>query len=182
MSIMLVAAFVIASCSQRYKLNYLVDYETDEANRQCFYKPKFTSGERMKNYPFNVASQVVLTSYNGGLGGKEPGSPDLERVVLRKTQIDSLTDVLYNNFYKGDFLNMNGVGCFEPNNAIVFLDASGREFERADVCFQCLNFETKPTEFQLGDDCYWKIRLLDSFFISCGIKHGPQSNRPKEER
>lgn len=135
----------------------------------------------MKNYPFNVAAQVVLTSYELDFMAKKIGTPDLERIVLNKTQIDSLTDLLFNNFYKGEILVIEGTGCFMPRNAIVFVDASGKEFERADVCFECLNYYTAPTKFKFGDDCKWKISLLDPFFVSCGIKIGPQSNKPREQ-
>jgi hypothetical protein len=135
----------------------------------------------MKNYPFNVAAQVVLTSYELDFMAKKEGTPDLERVVLSKTQIDSLTDLLFNNFFKGRTYFVEGVGCFMPRNAIVFVDASGKEFERADVCFECLNYHTSPTEFKFGDDCRYKMSLLDPFFISCGIKIGPRSNKPPEQ-
>lgn len=179
-SFLLEAVFVMASCSSQHKMNH-VDNDEDDENRQCFYRPKFTAEERMKNYPFRDAAQVILTSYEGGLDGKEPRGPDLERIVLRKSQIDSLTDVLYNNFYRGKFLTSEVMMCFNPRNAIVFVDASGKEFERADVCFECLNYETAPVTLRFGDDCNWKVNHLDSFFVSCGIKHGPQSNKPKKQ-
>ncbi len=166
--------------SSQHKMNH-VDNDEDDENRQCFYRPKFTAEKRMKNYPFRDAAQVILTSYEEVLDGKGPRGPDLERIVLRKSQIDSLTDVLYNNFYKGKFLTSEVIMCFNPRNAIVFVDASGKEFERADVCFECLNYETGPVMLRFGDDCNWKVNLLDSFFVSCGIKHGPQSHKPKKQ-
>lgn len=135
----------------------------------------------MKNYPFNVAAQVVLTSYELDFMAKKEGTPDFERIVLSKNQIDSLTDLLFNNFFKGRTYFAEGVGCFMPRNAIVFVDASGKEFERADVCFECLNYKTAPTEFKFGHDCEVKMNLLDAFFVSCGIKIGPRSNKPREQ-
>jgi hypothetical protein len=135
----------------------------------------------MKNYPFNVAAQVVLTSYELEFMAKKEGTPDLERIVLSKIQIDSLTDLLFNNFFKGRVYFGEGVGCFEPRNAIVFVDAAGKEFERADVCFVCGNYRTAPTEFTFGDDCKVKMRLLDPFFVSCGIKIGTRSDKPNDQ-
>ncbi|SHG80514.1 hypothetical protein SAMN04488109_1925 [Chryseolinea serpens] len=174
------AVFLVANCFGQDKMKR-AERKDDPDNYRCYYRPKFSAKERMKNYPFNVAAQVVLTSYELDFMAKKEGTPDLERIVLSKIQIDSLTDLLFNNFYKGEIWRIEGVGCFQPRNAIVFVDAAGKEFERADVCFECLNYHTGPTEFKFGDDCKYKMSLLDPFFASCGIKIGPRSNKPREQ-
>jgi hypothetical protein len=99
-----------------------------------------------------------------------------EQKTLDNAAVDRLTDILYNVGFTpvknlGSYIPAQG-GCFNPRNAILFLDAKGNVTQYIEICFQCTGYyysssKTKPIEY-----CKQKYVMLSKFFESQGIKFG----------
>jgi hypothetical protein len=162
--------------------------QREEDNHNCLHRNKYTLTERLAFYPFNKAEKIQLLSYDiqpgfngpdGAIKNKLPILHDTicysllkETTALSKSDIDSLTDILFNVGYKGaihiDSENM----CFVPRNAIIFIDSAGNAFAYVEICFHCSRYESSNDNIQLGEFCNQKFNLLKSFFIKQGIKFG----------
>lgn len=74
----------------------------DDQNRLCIYKKRFSLQQIANLFPFNKAKKIQLVSYEYNwnkspfYNKKIDSSQFKETIVIRKGQIDSLTDVLYN--------------------------------------------------------------------------------------
>jgi hypothetical protein len=156
--------------------------EQEAINHECVYIKKNDAESRLSIYPFNKASIIKIISFEDDdlsdsirTIGKEyvmTYSAQLETITLSGSQIEDLTDILYNNFYKGEIIYLTGAGCYNPHNAILFCDQQGKAFEFIEICFHCGNFELSSSKLTLGDGCSGKIDLLKDFFQQCGIKKG----------
>jgi hypothetical protein len=93
--------------------------------------------------------------------------------VLNKAQINKLTNIIYNTNYKVKDFNVYEKGeCFDPRNAIVFFDKDGKVFDYLEICFECLNTESKSNKITVGTLCTQKYEILRKYLISLGIKYG----------
>ncbi|MBV8390864.1 MAG: hypothetical protein JO080_13760 [Mucilaginibacter sp.] len=93
--------------------------------------------------------------------------------ILNKTQINKLTDIIYNTDYKVKVFNVTERGmCFDPRNALVFFDKDGKVFDYLEICFECLNAESKSDKITVGTLCTQKYEILRKYLISLGIKYG----------
>lgn len=157
--------------------------EQDSQNHICSYSDKFTTLQRQAQYPYNVASKVLLVSFDSLVGDNfthilpmKNGEVNLsalsEKVVLGKSAIDSLTDILFNLGYSGRIFTTSSTGCYDPHNAILFADTNGRIFEFMEICFECYRFRTSSERLEFGDPCYGKYEAIKNFFKSKGIKVG----------
>jgi hypothetical protein len=104
-------------------------------------------------------------------GGKVDLTKMTEMITLDKAQIDSLTHILFNVGYRGKILTGRGVGCYNPRNAILFMDASGSAFAFFEICFECEAFRMSP-RINPGEFCDEKYSMLKHFFIRNGIEIG----------
>jgi hypothetical protein len=150
-------------------------------DESCIYKRKYSEAVRLKFYPFNISDKIMLVSFRNDENkypiGQHHVSYDslLENRVLSKAEIGQLTDILYNNVAKNHgnigYLNM----CFEPHNAILFVDKTGRLREYLLICFLCDRYVASSYHIKLWDPCNQKIEMIRSFFVSAGIKYGTNS-------
>ena len=149
----------------------------DSINHQCTHRNKFTVAERANNYPFNNSKEIRIVSINKSLGDKfiESNQIDLslvrESVILNNSQIDSLTDILYNIGYDGTFLYYSR-GCYYPKNAIIFIDTAGQAFAFIELSFQCSGFRISSNKVTPFKFCNEKYDLLKSLFRKSGILYG----------
>ena len=154
-------------------------------DHQCVYKKKYSDTTRLHFYPFNKAAEIKLVSFRYQKYDTTPVSKSSvivdslqESMSLSKNSIDSLTDILYNNFYK----KRGNVGeipqCWMPRNAILFYNASGKLFETMIICFHCEEYRASSDKVKLGDDCYEKVEKLRAYFISQGVKFGTDPEIP----
>jgi hypothetical protein len=97
-----------------------------------------------------------------------------ELKTLNKTQVNKLTDVLFNFGYRRtpDMISSLGSNCFNPRNAILFIDARGHTFAYIIICFECEQYELSSYKIKMGQLCDNKIRILKDYFASIGIKYG----------
>lgn len=150
--------------------------------------------ERMKHYPFNKATQIQIVSFDGTVYIGIKGSisvisprPELisspedtvfksvlpkENITLNKMQIDSLTDILYNYGFSRPQRGLKTVDCYEPRNAVVFLDSNGRAFDFLEVCFECNKTQSYSHKIGIGGLCDGKLEMMQALFLHAGMKHG----------
>ncbi|HTD40748.1 MAG TPA: hypothetical protein VK671_09015, partial [Mucilaginibacter sp.] len=100
--------------------------------------------------------------------------------VLTQSQINQLTNIIYNTGFKvyshwelePALFENGGGGCFNPRNAILFIDKNGKIFDYLEVCFECQVADSESRKITLGAGCNQKFDLLKKYFISLGIKYG----------
>lgn len=155
----------------------------DEKNHQCAYSNKFTTAQRLTNYPYNVAAKVSLVSFDTlEIGNFTHTLPMLnnevnlsalsEKIALSQSGIDSLTNIIFNLGYRGKILTSSSIGCYDPQNAVLFADATGKIIEYIEICFKCHRNRMSSDTLTFGEPCYGKYEALRDLFRSRGIKIG----------
>ena len=87
---------------------------------------QFSESERLKHYPFNVAKNIIIVSFdqvNDSIGLRLPlkkrglDSVHLkEKFKLNRSQLDQLTDILFNYDLKTERTISSESECFEPTS------------------------------------------------------------------
>ncbi|NCD69012.1 hypothetical protein [Mucilaginibacter agri] len=97
-----------------------------------------------------------------------------EFVALNKQQIDALTNIIYNTDFRinKDFNMISQGSCFEPRNALIFLDKNGNAFDYIEICFQCKDSKSFSQKLNIGTPCTQKYDILKKYFIRLDIKTG----------
>jgi hypothetical protein len=181
-------------------LKYLLDHHK-LSDDDCSQTSRYSIDWRLKHYPFKKAAKILLVSYHplgvqesviriddertidsidtlpAGLrinNGKLEESTIVEKSVLRQTQIQSLTNIIYNVTYRDAPIHAIIRSACEPDfrNAILFVDKHHRIYDYMEVCFECNQFYTKSDKFSLGTICTQKYDILRRFFLKAGIKFG----------
>lgn len=204
-SIILLLIFVAGTVSaQRKKTENIIPPPppSNDTNYACDKKHNLSASERLKNYPFNKAKSVMLVSFDNNFleyiispgskdtttsynyGGKLPVENDTlcfsklkEKIILSKAQIDSLTDILFNYDFKGEVNYGINHDCYEPHNAIVFLNAKDKMFEFIEICFLCDGNRTSSKRVSTGKFCGGKYELLRDYFSNVGLRIGVTPRR-----
>jgi len=165
------------------------DAETDKRNHNCVRSTNKTFTTRLKNYPFNNATQIQLVSFKGGIDTSEFQNMKIEDSLPRLndtvcysklievknitySQVDKLTDILYNWDYAGPIFIGTSPMCYFPRNAILFLDRSGKVFEFIEICFECRDTRLSSKKIYLGAMCDQKMEMLKSFFKDSQVEYG----------
>ncbi len=166
---------------------------TSERNFHCIHQDKYSLKERLAFIPFSKATHIKLISFKQPpqvvMGGQVPtrkGYVDYAKaeqiLTLSASQVDTLTDILYNTGYKGIFHLYSEAKCYEPRNAIVFEDVKGRGFAFIELCFACEGYRVSAKTVNAGDFCAEKFALLEAFFAQAGIKYGIKPELSQEEK
>jgi hypothetical protein len=153
------------------------------ANSQCVHSEKLTAKKRLSFYPFNKATKILVISYNDKnkiqnsipLKNKQIIFSEIRELdSLPKSQIDSLTNILFNTGYKSKskFRVIEDKKCYNPRNAILFLNKKNEVFEYIEICFECNKRVLSSEKIKDGEYCNEKFDLLWSFFQSMGIEVG----------
>jgi len=101
-----------------------------------------------------------------------------ETIYLNQHQINSLTNIIYNTAYKKkNMIYDPGASCFNPRNALVFLDKNGKIFDYLEVCFECQRYSSLSGKISIGTYCNQKYDLLKQSLIGMGIKYGTIETR-----
>lgn len=149
----------------------------EKGDLNCVHRNRYSATQRIKFYPFDIADTIKLVSFR--YHRKDyPVKQDtlitdslVEIKILTKTQIDSLTDILYNNLYKSQPNYGVITQCFAPRNSIVFFDRKGVK-EYILLCFHCDNYKESSDKVRWGSECTQKMEKLRRLFISVGVKFG----------
>jgi hypothetical protein len=165
------------------------EMEAEERNHNCIRKINKTFTARLKNYPFSISTQIQFVSFMGSsrtvdheIVYTNDSLPRLNDTVcysklheiktLTFSQVDKLTDILYNYGYRGVIYTMSETMCYNPRNAILFLDSTGKVFEFIEICFECDKTRESSDKISLGDLCDQKMSMLKDLFKKIGIEFG----------
>jgi len=165
------------------------EMEEEERNHNCIKKISRTFTTRVKNYPFNISTQIQFVSFMGSSRTVDNEvvytNDSLPRIndtvcysklheikTLTFSQVDRLTDILYNYGYRGTIYTMSTAMCYNPRNAILFIDSSGKAFEFIEICFECDKTRESSDKISLGDLCDQKMSMLKDLFKKTGIEYG----------
>ncbi len=165
------------------------ELEMEEKNHHCVKKTNKPFTERLKRYPFNLAAQIQLVSFKAGADTSQfqdmkdlDSLPRLNDTVcyskltelksITFSQVDKLTDILYNYGFSGT-IHIGSISlCYFPRNAILFLDKNGKVFEYIEICFECNKIKENSNKISLGQMCEEKMAMLKDFFKTVGIEYG----------
>lgn len=132
----------------------------------------------------------VLKTYK--LPQREDKYIAIEKIELNQNQIDSLSYILINYKLKNDKLpetyTVFASGCYEPRNAILFLDSNDTVISYFEICFECHEFSQLPMDKTIINmntisnlpEAMKMLDLIREFMKSCGIKYGIVSKKFKE--
>jgi hypothetical protein len=158
----------------------------DLADTRCMHRDRYMAVQRRAFFPFGVAQKVLLVGFHGRQDTMRHLAAALPRknasidfaavedsVLLTADQIDQLTDLLYNVGYRRDGSRAEAdIGCYNPRNAILFLDAQDSTVAFVEICFSCFRSMTSDERISLGEVCSEKYKLLLAFFRKAGIRYG----------
>jgi hypothetical protein len=170
------------------------EQELMDKSQDCARVKSVPLAERLKHYPFDRAKDVKLvsfkSSYDSAFGeyyeDSLPRKNDtvcfskmFEIITLTPSQVDTLTDLIYNYGFKFNYKPKGNVyfissimECYNPRNAILFLDKSNQVFEFIEICFECKKTRTSSDNVSLGTACNQKLLLIKDLFREAGIKYG----------
>jgi hypothetical protein len=165
-----------------------------DASHDCASLNIISLAERLKRYPFDKTKNVQLVSFKSSYNTETgeyyrdslPRMNDtvcysklFEIITLIPSQVDRLTDLIYNyNFKfkyepKGDVYFIKSLmACYNPRNAVLFLDKDNKVFEFIEICFECERTETSSEHVNFGTNCNQKLLLIKDFFKKSGIQYG----------
>lgn len=170
------------------------EQELMNKSQDCARIKSIPFNERMKLYPFNKTKQIQLVSFKSSfdtLVGEyyQASLPRLHDTVcysklfeiktLATSQVNSLTDLICNYGFKFTYKPKQKVyfigsmlQCYNPRNAILFLDEDNKVFEFIEICFECKRIRTSSDSVSLGTNCNQKLLLIKDFFKDAGIQYG----------
>ena len=160
-----------------------------EYNKGCTYSPRHSLNEKNSTYPFYMAQNILLVSFDrvdsSSVTARLPlknGFVDeskLKQIIqLSNVQEDSLFDLLMNNSYRGAFHTITENKCYDPHHAILFKNAADQHFAWIELCFECNGYETSSVKVITGDFCEGKYALLKTFFLKAGISNSSFKDLP----
>jgi hypothetical protein len=155
---------------------------TEERNHGCVKNHNYSFAARLKNYPFNLSSGIQLVSFNENEAIDKDSLPRQNDTICYSrlneiktvtfSQVDKLTDILYNYGFRGNTHIMTIMDCYNPRNAIIFLDKNGKAFEYIEICFECRQTRESSPRISLGELCDQKLNMLKDLFNKAGIEYG----------
>lgn len=154
----------------QYKKVMLISFELPEPSADIL----ITDNKSIPEKPIKETNTTALLAKNQRL--------DLTRIkekkILSALEVDRLTEVLYNfgytstKSYKGLLIGEAGYSCYNPRNAIVFINNEGQIAEYIEICFECQRREESSEKIKTGEFCTEKYNLIRNFFYAAGIKYG----------
>jgi hypothetical protein len=175
------------------------DYQLAHQYNQCFYKNKYNAEQRHQFFPFNTADTIRLVSFEAMQPnyGIEPVKHPMDTVeifiplavnnfklnthriienkLLRLSDIDSLTNLMYNvGFLSQKAYNYSDLSpsCYNPRNAILFINSKGVITQYIEFCFGCRRYFKSSSKIVMGEFCEQKFELLKKYFLSEGLQYG----------
>ncbi|UAY50802.1 hypothetical protein [Ferruginibacter albus] len=182
-----IVSFVFGQKSKKTKLPSPVTTQTVADNSSCIKKKYKSFSDRLKNYPFNISTQIQFVSFPQGIFivDNEIIKKDTaisindsllysrltEVKTLTYQQVDKLTDILYDHGYKGTLAFTSERGCYNPRNAILFLN-NNKVVGIIEICFECQEVSKSDENISLGEICDEKLSMIYDLFKKVGIEYG----------
>ncbi|OYU83255.1 MAG: hypothetical protein CFE24_12060 [Flavobacterium sp. BFFFF2] len=161
-----------------------------DKNGTCTKTKHFSARQRLEHFPFSAAKHIKLISLENN-NGIRTGSELMahldaiqlkrdcfnplfytEVATLNKVQINRLTNIIYNYSYKKKPFTFGDLKCYEPRNAILFLDNNDTIIGFLEICFECHHFRASSEAISLGTYCAEKYNMLQSIFKDGHIEYG----------
>ena len=150
----------------------------EKKNHNCVHKSKISFSSICKKYPYSQTSEIQLVSFGERnlpmLNDSIAYSKLKEVKILTFRQIDTLTDILYNIGFGGLTLIEEEMNCYNPRNAILFLNNSGKVIAFLELCFECEGFRASSENIYFGDKCNQKYPKLKRLFRNSGVTYGTE--------
>ena len=164
------------------------ELEEEERNHNCIKKNITSLTARLKKYPFNLSAQIQFVSFpdkvyltdNEIL--RKDSFPRINDTILYskltefKTltypQVDKLTELFYNYGFRGTTYKISEAACYNPRNAILFLDNKGKVIELIEICFECHKTSESSDKVSIGELCDQKLEMIFELFKKVGIEYG----------
>lgn len=141
------------------------------------------AGIQMKNtFPFSQAAKIEIISFPADkfrsseafqnydiVDGKMQFDESiiLQRIVLNKSQIENLFDILYEYKETDEF---RGADCYNPNHRVIFYDNKGKIIAFLELCFICEGYKLS-LGFTPEKIYHTKFNQLETYFKSVGVNH-----------
>lgn len=164
------------------------EMEQEERNHNCIKKNILSLTTRLKRYPFSLSAQIQFVSFQQGVYltsneiFRQDSSTKINDTILYSKlteirtliypEVDRLTDIFYNYGFRGTIYTMSEAACYNPRNAILFLDSKGKVIEFIEICFECLKTSESSDKVSLGEMCDQKLSMLLDLFKKVGIEYG----------
>lgn len=152
---------------------------------QCLNSNRYNTKQRRTFVPFNTASSIKIISRESDSIIITPLSVNhfyVDNSLVKESKdltaagIDSLTDILYNVGYTPVKLPFKlidpGRNCYNPRNAILFLNAAGEVTHYIEYCFECERYFLSSSKIKNTEYCEQKFEMLKQFFLKQGIQYG----------
>lgn len=148
----------------------------EKENHKCVNLQKKDFPTILKKYPFVKTAKIQLVSFKENKLPIENDTVCYSKLYEVKTltlqQIDSLTNIMYNIGFGGTILLIEKMNCYNPRNAILFIDKDGKAFEFIEICFECEQTVNSSDKIDFGEVCNEKFNLLKKQFLNAGIIYG----------
>jgi hypothetical protein len=155
----------------------LISFDVDnEPNRPVYYdNGKFIEGDTTKWDTVLVLTPIAKNNFSLNLRKVK------EIKTLTTADVDALTEIMYNigeTPVKGDFLEIAdpGYSCYNPRNAILFMDINGQITHYIEICFECHRYYFSSSKMRSIAYCTQKMDLLKQFFLKKDIRLGTIRN------
>ena len=163
--------------------------QTFNENANCNRKRNLSFKNRINNFPFNLTSQIIFVSHKTKEGpvGRElrkylnslkigqdtiNEKEFLELKKINLNQIEKLTDIIFNYGFKSKYHSIKDAKCYDPRNAILFLNKENEIIAFIEICFGCDHLRTSDVKIDFGEYCKQKFDLIKKIFAESGIKFG----------
>ena len=160
-----------------------------EDNANCVRSKRVNFKNRLKMFPLDNTTYIKVVAHrtkNGMIGAElqkyldsiKIGEDTInlkefdEHINLNLSQIEKLSDVIFNYSHKGKEYAMSDTMCYQPRNAIIFLDNNNKVLGFIEICFGCNHLRTSDKRIDIGDYCEQKYDLIKNIFRECGIRYG----------
>ncbi|TCD18331.1 hypothetical protein EZ456_21765 [Pedobacter psychrodurus] len=173
---------VIAQFGPLKNLSIEEESKLMEYNSKCVHRDKYSPTQRKLLYPFNQTALISLISFQDTISEFSSHLPVKkgildsgmvkEEIKLSKTDIDKLTDLLFNYGYRSKKYGViiDRMACYDPHNAILFFNNERKVIAYIEICFDCLGMKFSSKKINTGENCTEKFSMLKDFFTSKGIK------------
>ena len=141
----------------------------------CIYK-KNSKTDWTQKYPFANAEKIIWVSWKSEEKGRPKTIKDFTKdtihweifsdsISINSINEKKLTDILFNYKYtvKGKYDLSSS--CYNPRDAILFLDKNGKLIDYVEMCFECTDYRLMTTKWKF-DFCDGKLDLLKKYKAS----------------
>ena len=142
--------------------------------------------EVMKRFPFNKTAKVKLVSFKPippdsfffVMPKRSNGAINFDQMfevkTISKELIEKIADILI-NFKPTIDARGQSLGCYDPRNAIIFIDKSDKIIGHIEICFECIIYLCEPPMEFSRPLFREKLEVLRGIFISAGIDYGAKT-------